>query len=129
MSDLVTTRVALWCVCGECGVGVYGPCEYEAHRRRNHKDFYCLNGHRQYFPGKSDIERERQKRELAERERDSARRFLRAEENSHRSTRGHLTRFKKRVARGVCPCCKRSFPESRLVRHIASKHPGWSESE
>ena len=127
MTDLITTRVALWCVCTECGIGVYGPSDCKVFRCRDHKSFYCLNGHSQYFPGKSDIEREQQKRKLAERERDNARRFLKTEEDSHRATRGHLTRVKKRIAKGVCPCCKRSFSESRLQRHIESKHPGWSE--
>ena len=99
MSELITTRVSLWCACIKCGIGVYGPASYESKRRRDHETFYCLNGHSQYFTAKSDIERERQRRELAERERDNTRRFLRTEENSHRATRGHLTRVKKRIAK------------------------------
>ncbi len=127
MSELIETKVVLWCNCVECGIGVYGPHGFHRSRSRDHKRFYCLNGHWQYFPGESDIERERQKRELAERERDNARFFLQSEEHSHRATRGHLTRVKKRIANGVCPCCKRSFPGGRLQRHIESKHPGWTE--
>jgi len=48
----------------------------------------------------------------------------RASERSRASTRGHLTRLKKRVAKGVCPCCNRTFRD--LARHMESKHPNYA---
>lgn len=35
--------------------------------------------------------------------------------------KGHRTRLKKRIAHGVCPCCKRTFKQ--LQRHMTNKHP------
>jgi hypothetical protein len=34
-----------------------------------------------------------------------------------------MTRIKKRVAAGVCPCCNRSFKD--LARHMAGQHPDY----
>lgn len=36
------------------------------------------------------------------------------------------TRIKNRVARGVCPCCNRSF--ANLAAHMNTKHPGYAGS-
>ena len=123
MSVIFSIEIVSFNTCIRCGIPIAGEQSYKTARERDHKSFYCLNGHEQYFSQKSDVERERQRRELAERERDNARREVTREENSHRSTRGHLTRVKKRVAAGVCPCCKRSFPGDKMKRHIKSKHP------
>lgn len=49
-----------------------------------------------------------------------ARERAEAELNSHRATRGHLTRARKRAAAGLCPCCNRSF--QNLRRHMKTKH-------
>ena len=38
-----------------------------------------------------------------------------------RTTRGQLTKARKRTAGGACPCCNRSFVQ--LARHMATKHP------
>lgn len=41
--------------------------------------------------------------------------------------KGHLTRVKKRVGNGVCPCCNRSFVN--LARHMAGQHPDYTDEE
>ncbi|HYC31767.1 MAG TPA: hypothetical protein VEB59_05720, partial [Gemmatimonadales bacterium] len=46
---------------------------------------------------------------------------------SLRSTKGVVTKIKRRVAGGVCPCCNRTF--SDLARHMSGKHPGWGNGE
>lgn len=58
----------------------------------------------------------------------ASRELLRHEERSHSTTRGHLTRERKkkeqletRAANGVCPCCHRTFKQ--LARHMKTKHP------
>ena len=42
-------------------------------------------------------------------------------ENSLRATQGVVTRLKRRVAAGTCPCCHRTFKQ--LTAHMATKHP------
>jgi DNA repair exonuclease SbcCD ATPase subunit len=89
------------------------------------------NGHKVYCPlghvwvvtetVQQKLDRERERREAAERRAQASRDLLAAEERSHSATRGHLTRVKKRTAHGVCPCCNRTF--QNVARHMESKHP------
>lgn len=46
-------------------------------------------------------------------------------DHSLRTTKGHVTRIKKRVSAGVCPCCKRTFKQ--LAAHMKTKHPTYGE--
>ena len=48
----------------------------------------------------------------------------RAAELSRAAIKGHLTRTKKRIAAGVCPCCKRTFQD--LARHMSGQHPTYA---
>ena len=43
------------------------------------------------------------------------------------STRAHMTRLKKRVGHGVCPCCTKSF--ANLREHMRRQHPQFVASE
>jgi len=45
-------------------------------------------------------------------------------QNSLRATKGVITKIKKRIHNGVCPCCNRSF--KNLERHMKSKHPDYN---
>ena len=40
------------------------------------------------------------------------------------AAKGELTKMKKRVGNGVCPCCNRQFVN--LQRHMATQHPGYA---
>lgn len=42
---------------------------------------------------------------------------------SLRATKGVVTRTKRRIAHGVCPCCKRTF--ANVARHMAGQHPDY----
>ena len=44
-----------------------------------------------------------------------------AAERTLRTTKGHLTRSRKRACRGLCPFCKRHFVN--VQRHVETKHP------
>lgn len=102
-------------------------------RRADHASFYCPFGHTNYYPQKSDLQKQRERAERAERAAadEAARRRavqdqLDASERSRRAYKGHLTRAKARIAAGVCPVpgCRRSG-FTAVMRHIASKHPQW----
>ena len=89
---------------------------------RSHKSFYCPNGHALAFKGESDIEKanrllawERDRAAALMAERDGAQASL-------RTTKGHVTRLRKRAASGECPFgCGRRF--AGLTEHIAKVHP------
>jgi hypothetical protein len=106
--------------CADCGV-IFGiPSDIEPNRRRDHKSFYCPNGHSQFFPSESDVERAERllKEEQARHQRTIAR------ENEERKAREkaerNLKRVKDRVNAGVCPECNRTF--QNLARHMHCKH-------
>ena len=42
--------------CVKCGTVWAMPVEYIDQRQTDHKTFYCPNGHKQYYPQKSDVE-------------------------------------------------------------------------
>jgi hypothetical protein len=50
-----------------------------------------------------------------------------AAERSAAAVRGHITRLKNRIAKGVCPECHQAFPS--LARHMETKHPAYREAE
>lgn len=120
--------------CIECGVQMIMPQWFYSKRREDHKDFYCINGHAQHFSGKSEAEKLRE-----ELEREKLRhQHTREREESLRQTRNHLehrvngmkgalTKVKKRIAKGVCPSCNRTFTD--LKRHMACKHPSFETTE
>lgn len=43
------------------------------------------------------------------------------------AAKGQVTKIRKRVGNGVCPCCTRSF--SNLARHMNTQHPDYKSGE
>ena len=125
----MTTRTVemtqLTCWCGtpfSCPQTLYN--EHFAHHRTK---IYCPQGHSVTYGEKSEVEQARAELE-AERRRTTR---LRAEkdqvEASLRAQKGVNTKLRKRVANGVCPCCKRTF--KNLARHMEGQHPDYAEKQ
>ena len=118
--QLVTTNC--W-----CGIHYAVPSEFYEMIKRQHRDghtqtrIYCPLGHTWEFAGEGEAARLRKQLEREQNSLRATRALLAHEERSHAATRGHLTRTKKRVAHGVCPCCNRTFQQ--LARHMKAKHP------
>lgn len=124
----------VFCTCcyEHCGVRFGLDPQHEKSLRESHSRFFCPNGHGQSFVGKTEVERLRD--ELKEKDKliESAHARALAEsdraahaENSHRATRGHFTRLRKRIAKGVCPCCNRYF--DNLHKHMQGRHPNFEK--
>lgn len=111
--------------CGECGVSFGLGSEFIKARRADQRTFYCPNGHSRWYPPPKRTEADRLReqleaaRSLATRERDRRERA----ERQRAAAKGQVTKIKRRVANGVCPCCNRSFAD--LQRHMAGQHPGF----
>lgn len=118
-----STGVLETMTCSECGI-FYALPEQMLDWARMHPEitWCCPNGHRRHFPGRTLEQKLADARQREQATRD----LLAAEERSHAATRGHLTRTKKRVAHGVCPCCNRTFQQ--LSRHMKSQHPDYAEN-
>ncbi len=121
--------------CIDCGMVFAVPRDWERHRRRSHKAFWCpgCKGGMCYS-GKSELEKLRDKNEFLKKDIDHWRDKLHREREAHGATgrnrsaiKGQLTRLKVRAANGVCPCCKRTFRD--LARHMGAKHPGYGERQ
>lgn len=93
---------------------------------RKQTDIYCPVGHVWAFAGEGEAEQLRKQLEREQQRLQATRDLLAHEERSHAATRGHLTRTKKRVGNGVCPCCGRTFQQ--LARHMKAKHPDYADS-
>lgn len=118
--------------CSACGVVFAMPKAMERRRREDKGRFYCPNGHSMIFPGKTKAERERERAETAERRltwerqwRDQAEAEAKHQAAVARGHKGAHQRTKNRVAKGVCPCCNRSF--TNLAKHMAGQHPDFGD--
>lgn len=128
-NDTALTETFEYLDCWNCGLVFAMPQSYVARRRDDGRGFQCPNGHANYFTDTKEKQLERQLKSAREdstwlkRERDAARDLARSERQRAAAYKGHLTRMKNRVARGVCPKsgCKRSF--TQLHDHIRTEHP------
>lgn len=107
--------------CSECGIRYAVPEPWRKSRIEDKATFYCPNGHTQKYG--YDWEADRLRRELDRAKQNAAylNDRIKQEQNEKIVLKGQITKLKKRVASGVCPCCNRSFVE--LQKHIATKHP------
>lgn len=116
-----------------CWCGIYHavPRQLREHQLRQFNNgekpqsIYCPLGHAWIPSGTPEVEKVRKRLEREEARAASLVAELDQERASHRSTKGQLTKTKKRVANGVCPCCHRSFVQ--LARHMKGQHPDYVE--
>lgn len=116
--------------CAGCGTAFGVQPDVVKRRRDDHKTFYCPNGHSNFFPGESELEKTqrmltnaRERARYAESSATAARDQARAAERSKAALRGHLTRARNKVAAGNCPVpdCGQHFANVR--EHMKHKHP------
>lgn len=122
--DLVTMEHFEVETCCNCGVRFAMTKEFKAQRLENrgpNNSFYCPNGHKQHYVGKSEADMLRERNKRLDRMWNSERERREAAERRAAAARGQVTKIKKRVGKGVCPCCNRSF--QNLHRHMTTEHP------
>lgn len=117
--------------CGVIGCGIYFGLSPALHHKMLAEGarVFCPNGHQIWY---SETEVDRLKRRLAQEthaaeqaraDRDFQRRRAERQERRARALKGHHTKLKRRVAHGVCPCCRRSFVN--VKRHMETKHAAY----
>lgn len=122
--------------CATCNIDFGIGADFMRRRREDHAWFYCPNGHSNAYNGPSETEKratqaEREleaARSLAQREsqrRQRAEAEARTADYRARAAKGQLTKARKRIAAGVCPCCNRQF--QNVLRHMAGQHPEFLE--
>ncbi len=111
--------------CCRCGIDFGVPKDFsDAAQKDSNKWFYCPNGHRQHYTTSKAVRLQRQLDSALSRERDLGYR-LEHTRRSRAALKGQVTKIKRRVGKGMCPCCRRSFPD--LKAHMEGQHPDWSE--
>ena len=121
--------------CPNCGM-LFGITEdFEKRRRDDHADFYCPRGHSMSY--KAETEAERLKRQLQQRtdELSRARAYhdqreadlqerIRTRDRRIGGYKSVVTRTKRKIAAGRCPCCSHQFKD--LESHMKNRHPNWN---
>lgn len=107
--------------CAVCGIVVVLPAHLADKKREDHTVYFCGNGHKLVFKGKTELEKTRELLETERRWRERAEELRKQAELQASAARGVVTRMKNRVGNGVCPCCNRTF--QNLMRHMQTKHP------
>lgn len=126
----VETYTVFICNHDGCGLQFALPDMFVARRREDQKTWYCPNGHSRWFPGKTEAQKQQERADRLQRTVEAREADLRFEQRrlinerrSHAATKGQLTKTKKRIGNGVCPCCNRHF--TNVERHMASQHPDY----
>lgn len=118
--------------CGSCAIPFAIPTSLHKHVLDSGDSFWCPNGHKvSYHTTEADrlrrkLAREESWRRSAQASAQAARDQAEAAERSRAAYKGQLTKVKKRVGNGVCPCCQRTF--ANLGRHMAGQHPEFAEA-
>lgn len=121
--------------CYSCHIMFAMPADFQRRCRDAGRamSFYCPLGHSQVYSVsrivelENELARVKRQKEWAETNSRRIRDELQMTERSRAAIKGQLTKTKKRVANGVCPCCKRHFVN--VERHMNGQHPDYAEAE
>lgn len=108
-------------ICGGCGIPFYIPTHRYNTLVETKGSFHCPNGCSRSFIGKTKAEilqeqLDKTKAQALLKEQELQNQFL-----DELGKNLKLTKQLKRIHKGVCPCCNRSF--TNLRQHMATKHP------
>lgn len=121
----ITEKYMIW-DCPTCGVSFGVTAAFDTRRRQTHKLFYCPNGHHMAYDGKTEAELQRERAERLQAQLKRRETDLQNERKRHSATKGQLTKTRKRVSNGVCPCCHRTFKQ--VDAHMKRQHPEYVEA-
>jgi len=109
-----------------CGVSYALDDNFIESKRESHKTFYCPNGCSLHYPSDNKEERLRVQLHNANARNSHLSDQLDSTQRSRDAYKGHATRVKNRIKKGVCPCCTRHFVN--VERHMKSQHPNFTET-
>lgn len=137
MATFVETTTFTVISCCNCGVQFGITESFERWRRKDHEWFYCPAGHAQHYSGENETEKLRSQLAAKDREIAAQRSRVEAEQRrvteareqrdtvtrSLRATRAVVTRTKKKIVAGRCPCCSHQFKDLKV--QMATQHPAY----
>ena len=111
--------------CPSCGVPFGLTADYTERRRQDHETFYCPNGHTLSYSQENRDEKLQRQLEQTSSQLARTQTSLATSRRSKAAIKGQLTKTRRRVANGVCPCCNRTF--ANLGAHMHGRHPEYGE--
>lgn len=126
MTQISVTTTYTVIDCCNCGALFAVPDQVDEELAQTGRLFYCPNGHGQSYTESTDAELRKAKDALAREQacNDQLRAERDASDRRASAAKGQVTKLRNRIARGVCPCCNRTFAD--LAAHMATKHPGYA---
>jgi len=128
---LIETEIVI-IECANCSVDFGIGKKFQKRRREDHDSFFCPNGHSNFYPQENAEEKLRKQLEQQKKHTEYARSAQLAaqdqaehERRSKAAYKGVLTKIKKRIANGLCPCCNRHF--ENVMLHMKGQHPDFLE--
>lgn len=120
-------------ICCSCDVTFAVPRATSTRWQQTGETFCCPYGHKQHY-GSNENSELKEKLKQAKKKIEFYSDSLDEVniENGHlrhtvRAEKGAKTKLKKRIANGVCPCCKRSF--TNVKRHMDTQHPEYGKGK
>lgn len=126
MGTMTYTGTLVILGCGSCHVRFAVPSDFDRRGRQYNLNVWCpCCGHGMCY-GEEEVAKLRAALAREEGRSASFRADAEKAEARRRAEKAAKTKLKKRIAGGVCPCCKRTF--QNLQRHMAGQHPGFPGS-
>ena len=135
LPDFLTIKLYSAACCAKgCDALIIVPNEVDDQFRKSRESFYCYRGHSQSYSGLSKEEKLKKEltqmteyRDNAVKRKEWAQQAEKKAEYQRRAAKGQLTKIKKRIIGGVCPCCNRQFV--KLRDHMKSEHPNYAKEK
>jgi hypothetical protein len=119
--------------CGNCHIPFGLPAAMLKARQEDGGYFWCPNGHQIHYY-ETELDKLRKEKDRLQRVAESRAESLRitrgqrdAAQRSASALKGVVTKTKKRIGNGTCPCCNRHF--ANVERHMQSQHPEYADIE
>lgn len=108
--------------CCACAIPFFMPTyHYKRLLANKGETFYCPNGHPMSYTGLTEAQKLKQELDKLKEEKNKENEELQNRWLDVLGEKNKLEKQLKRVHRGVCPCCNRTF--SDLSNHMKVKHP------
>lgn len=107
--------------CCSCGIPFFMPTYFYRHKLATKERFHCPNGHGMSYTGKTEAEKLKEQLEKLQQNQEKREEELQNRWLDALSEKQKLEKQLKRLHRGVCPCCNRSF--ANLQQHMKKQHP------
>ena len=108
--------------CCVCGIPFFMPTyHYKRLVANKGESFYCPNGHSMSFTGPTEAQKLKEKLEALQKQKDQEHDDLQNKWLDALNEKYKVEKQLKRLHKGVCPCCNRSFVN--LQRHMKNQHP------